>query len=353
MDTDHQPDPAAAAFEALRHDVLGLFPDLTEQARRLGGTETLTRLDTARQRLTDGRLTVLVCGEFNRGKSTLINALLEDPGALIPVGTTYTTNVVTTITHAPRERITATVEHLDGSVEEREIERAEIARYGSENDAAPTGGPRSLALRIETPNPRLTGGLVLVDTPGVGGVHREHTAATAAFLPSADALLFVTDVVKPLTDSELAFLRRAMKAAHTLDHPGGQIFVLNKTDLLPDHEELLRNTVEKVASTTGFPPEELTVVAVSAQSMLDHLTTGDPEDLELSNVSALRATLWRALARRRAQLLLGGALSALDAAAHALARPLEAEAAALGEHDQTELRRLTERIEEQQRRLAD
>ncbi|MET8446058.1 dynamin family protein [Streptomyces sp. NPDC005209] len=345
-------DSRAETFEQLRRQILDLFPDLADRARHQAGEEALARLQTARLRLVDGHLTVLVCGEFKRGKSTLLNALLGETTALCPVGTSFTTNAVTTISYAPEERITVTLENPDGTTEEREIERAEIARYATEG-AGPPGGARVLSVRVLTPNKRLAGGLTLVDTPGVGGVHRDHTAATAAFLPVADALLFVTDVLKPLSEGELAFLRRAMKAARTLGDTEGQIFVLNKTDAVPDYDEILRNTVDKLVRTTGVPADRLTVVPVSSRARLDHLVSGDPEDLELSNFVTLQDVLWSALSRRRAQVLLGGALDALDACAYALIRPCEAEAAALGEHQDEEVRRITAQVEEQRRRLAE
>ncbi|MFD7898273.1 dynamin family protein [Streptomyces sp. NPDC059743] len=342
----------AAVFDRLRGEVLALFPPLTEATARLGGEEALARLDTARERLAEGRLTVVVCGEFNRGKSSLLNALLEEEPPLFPVETSYTTNVVTTVSYGPAERIMVTLEDDSGEVVEREIDRSEIAAYVTESGNS-ANVRRALTVQIRTPNTRLASGLTLVDTPGIGGVHQDHTAATAAFLPSADALVFVTDVVKPLTDSELAFLRRAMKAARTTDDTDGQIFVLTKIDAVPDHTELLRNTVDKLTEATGLSPGELTLLPVSSRAKLDHLVSGDPEDLELSNFTALENTVWAALSRRRAKLLLGGALTGLESCALSLLRPVEAEAAALGDRREEELRRLTAEFTEQQRRLEE
>jgi putative ribosome biogenesis GTPase RsgA len=42
---------------------------------------------------------------------------------------------------------------------------------------------------MESPNPQLKEGLVLVDTPGIGSLNTEHTAITYAFIPNADAIL--------------------------------------------------------------------------------------------------------------------------------------------------------------------
>ena len=65
---------------------------------------------------------------------------------------------------------------------------------------------------MRIPNPLLEGGLTLVDTPGVGGLNAGHAAATLAFLPSADALVFVTDASAELSGPELEFLASARGA---------------------------------------------------------------------------------------------------------------------------------------------
>ncbi|MDT3396027.1 dynamin family protein [Streptomyces sp. B1866] len=342
----------AEAFDRLRREVLQLFPPLTDAARRLGAEEARVRLEAARERLDRGTLTVVVCGEFKRGKSSLLNALLGDVRGLLPVGTDYTTSVVTTVGYGPAEHVTVTTRDADGAVREEEIDRERIADFATERGNA-DNARQALTVRVRVPHPRLAGGLTLVDTPGVGGVYQEHTAATAAFLPQADALLFVTDALRPLTDSELAFLRRAMDSARTTGDTDGQIYVLTKTDAVADYTPLLHDTVDKLHRLTGLPADELTVLPVSSRARLDHLASGDPEDLELSNFPALEEALWAALSRRRAKLLLGGALTDLEACALSLLRPVRAEAAALGDQRERELQRLTADYAGQQRRIAE
>ncbi len=64
-------------------------------------------------------------------------------------------------------------------------------------------------VEVGLPNPFLERGITLVDTPGVGGLNAAHAAATLAFLPSADALIFVTDASAELSRPELDFLASA------------------------------------------------------------------------------------------------------------------------------------------------
>ena len=331
-------------FVTLRADVLGLFAELTDIAQARGAGEAVERLYAARQRLLEERLTVVVCGEFKRGKSSLLNALLDEPG-LFPVDAYYATALITTAGYADRENISVTVAAADGSTRQLPISRAEIASYATES-GNPGNAKRVQAISIQTPNSRLAAGVTLVDTPGVGGVYEEHSAVTLAYLASADALVFVADATQPLLESELAFIRRAAQSAQVTGDTDGQLYVLAKIDAVGDYTAILANTTAKLAEVTGRPAGDLEVVPVSAQAKLDYLSNGFPEYLELSNFAALEEVLWAALARRRARSVLGAALADLDRAAQALLAPIETAARALSGGGDRELTTLAVQMQD-------
>jgi len=315
------------AFDDLRTKTLELFSELSDIAESRGAGEAVQRLATGRQRLLDERLVVVVCGEFKRGKSSLLNALLEEPD-LFPVDAFFATCLITTAGHAPVETITVTVAEEDGSLRQLEIKRGEIASYATEG-----GNPRNVKqaqhISIQTPNPRLASGLTFVDTPGVGGVYEQHSAVTLGFLQNADAVVFVADATQPLLGSELDFIRRAAETARITDDAAGNLFVLTKIDAVADFEEILANTKEKLAEVTGWPADAIPVVPVSARAKLDYLKERSAESLELSNFGALEQVLWAALSKRKGRALLGSALADLDRAAYALLLPIETETRAL------------------------
>ncbi|MFC1419137.1 dynamin family protein [Streptacidiphilus cavernicola] len=337
-------------YDVLREQTLALVPELTAVAEAAGAVEAVRRLDLARQRLEDGRLTVVVCGEFKRGKSSLLNALLEEPG-LFPVDDYYATSLVTTVTYGSEERVTVTLDGVDGTAEEqRRVERAELGDYVTEA-GNPGNGKGVRSVLVETPNPRLASGLTLVDTPGVGGVHTAHTAATTAMLPNADVVLFVTDV-EPLTDSELRFLRRAAVTVRVVDDEDALLFVLTKIDQVADYGPVLADTRGKIAAATGRAEDRVPLVPVSTQAKLNHLAEPDQGDLAMSNFAELERLIWGALARRRARLLLGGALTDLDRSAVALLQPVEAEAESLRAREADAIEALQQALAARQRRLA-
>ncbi len=69
-----------------------------------------------------------------------------------------------------------------------------------------------------------------MDTPGLGSAVRENTATTLNFLPSADAIIFVTSCDAPLTADELGYLRECRSSVRQM------FLVVNKMDLVSEAE---------------------------------------------------------------------------------------------------------------------
>ena len=88
-------------------------------------------------------------------------------------------------------------------------------------------------VEVRVPAPLLEGGLTLVDTPGVGGLNAGHAAATLAFLPSADALVFVTDASAELSGPELEFLASARGAGPPV------LVAVTKIDMYPEWRRII------------------------------------------------------------------------------------------------------------------
>jgi replication fork clamp-binding protein CrfC len=183
------------------------------------------RLRQTRARLADPAVRVLVVGEFKQGKSQLVNALVNAP--VCPVDDDVATAVPTVVKHAETTTVTLVREARDGAPATRtEIPASKIGEYVSE-----AGNPANTAgighCEVGLPRKLLAGGLVLVDTPGVGGLGSAHGAATMSALPSADAVLLVSDAAQEYTAPELEFLDAARKLCPNV------ACVLTKTDLYP------------------------------------------------------------------------------------------------------------------------
>ena len=214
--------------------------------------------------LADPAVTVMVVGEFKQGKSSLINALINAP--VCPVDDDVATAVPTVIRHSEAARAAVVAGGDSDDPVWTEVPVEEARRLVLEGGTGAEG--RRRVVEIGLPRRLLADGLVLVDTPGVGGIGSVHAAATASALPAADALLFVTDASQELTAPELEFLSAVRRLCGTC------CMVVTKIDLYPEWRSMAEADREHLAGSG--PPTE--VLAVS--SVLRELATqADDRDL--------------------------------------------------------------------------
>ncbi|KQC39038.1 hypothetical protein UK82_07610 [Frankia sp. ACN1ag] len=315
-------------FDQLRDRVLAFFPELLDVVGGDLSAAAREMLTAGRDRLAAGRYRVVVCGEFRRGKSSLLNALLERP-RLFPVDVDVTTCAVMTLAWGERESAVAWLR--DATKPDRPSRRvdltlAEVREFVTEQ--ANPGNQRQVELvEITAPIPSLETGLVLVDTPGIGSMNAEHTAATYAFLPNADAILFVTSAMAPLSSRELDFLSDALERSPVV------VVAVTMIDKVVSATAIVDEARRRVAGRTGLDADELLVVALS--SARRQQATAEPDEeltAELvaeSGFPELEAELWGGLAAGCGAAQLGWALDALDSALALGAAPVANELAAL------------------------
>ena len=169
------------------------------------------RLEATGRRLADPLFHTLVVGEFKQGKSSLINALLgtdvcpvdDDVATAVPTMLRWAETPTAVITRNPPADTTA------AALSTSEIVPIDqVPSYVSE--AGNPGNERQVeSVEIGLPSDLLRSGLVLVDTPGVGGLGSTHSAITIGVLPMADAVLFVSDAAQEFSGPELEFLHTA------------------------------------------------------------------------------------------------------------------------------------------------
>jgi small GTP-binding protein len=285
-----------------------LLADLRAALRR--AAEALARLDQgAEDRATleasvaqlDRLFLLVVVGEFNAGKSSLLNALLGQDA--LAVGVTPTTARIHLVRHGP---VLATREGEDGVVE------------------------------VTVPAPALAD-LELVDTPGTNSLARAHEALTRRFVPRADLVLVVTSADRPFSESERAFLAAVREWGKKL------VFVVNRIDILERREQVDEVVAWVRQAAVALLGEEPPVFALSARLALAagedaaaraasglpalerHLATvlGEEERLRLKLANPLGVAN-RLLARDQAGLadrlgLLGDDLATFDEVERAIA----------------------------------
>ena len=243
-----------------------------------------------REKLRRDHFNLVVVGQFKRGKTCLINALLGEE--LLPTAVVPLTSIVTVLTYG--DSLTITVAFQDGR--ELTISRPELADYVTEG-----GNPRNIKAVKEVivayPSATLKDGVRILDTPGVGSIYRHNTDAAYNILPHCDAALFLLSVDQPVGQAELDFLRDVRQYADRI------FFLLNKIDYLREEEmgealsfasEALREAMEA----------EIRLFPVSARLALRGKAEGDAQLIEQSRLPAFAAVLEAFLLREKGKVLL-------------------------------------------------
>jgi len=201
----------ATALEQFGHDV---------------AEDDLRRFHEARQQL-DGLFLLVIAGEFNSGKSSVINALLGE--LVLPEGVTPTTDRINVLRHG-----TVVAEQLREAYLLDRTHPAEVLRE-----------------------------INIVDTPGTNAIIRRHEELTRDFIPRSDLVLFVTSADRPFTESERTFLEQIREWGKKI------VFVVNKIDILSRPEErdqVIRYVAENATGLLGETPQMFAVSARNAQA---------------------------------------------------------------------------------------
>jgi hypothetical protein len=315
-------------------------------ARERGSAAVPARLQRAAAHTT-ATARVAVVGERKRGKSTLVNALV-DHHDLLPRDVDVATNTYIEVV-SPRRlglpEVPAARVHLQsGAVVDADI--SELGRWASEQ-SNPQNARRVAYVQVLLPHPLLDAGLVLLDTPGLGGLLGAHGTMTLNALDQSSALVLVLSAAAPATADELAFLDRAR------GRTGGTVIVESAGPEATDAAAVA--AADRTALAAHHPSLRAAPVhIVSPLDAHDALTEPDPavaaELRELSGIDELaRRLLDDVLApelERQAQLLESEVASCLDE----LAGPDRALVATLGSEDPaTALARARQELAEAER----
>jgi len=311
----------------MSRDALGVLAGI---ARELHADEIARDAESVAARTAENLFYVACVGQFKRGKSTLINALIG--GDLLPTGVVPVTAAITIVRYGATPRVLA---RFAGGLE-REIDRSAIADYVAE-ERNPGNRKQVQAIEINAPSPILASGMCLIDTPGLGSVFETNSETTRRFLPHIDAALVVLGADPPVSGEEASVIEQIARQVPDV------LFVLNKADRLPEDDlaQAAAFTRAALEKRIGRPMQLLIVSAVQRGTRdwtrLEHRLA----ELALTEGAELvRAARDRAIRRIRAAVL-----HEIEEHRRALVVPLE----------ETE-RRLAEtqrRVDEAQRALDD
>ncbi len=235
------------------------------------------------KKLSDRFFSIAVIGEFNRGKSTFINALLSTN--LLPVSVRPSTSALTKISYA--EKPSARIFKKDGSFFETCVEKLHEFSINS------SGAENIERIEVFYPSDILKNGIEIFDTPGINDIGQTADDIVYGLLPGADALIFILDARQILSGSEMSFLKD-----HILKSDAARLFfILNKAELLDENEkkEALKYIHEKLHGLTKHPR----IFMISSKLALNGKCAKDDKITAASMMPAFENSLFEFLSRER------------------------------------------------------
>jgi replication fork clamp-binding protein CrfC len=284
--------------------------------------DLVERMAKAKERINDPQIRVVIAGQLKQGKSQLLNSLLNVP--VSRVGDDETTVVATMVSYGEQATAKLILAGAEGETEAVEIPIADIKNDLRRHPAA--GGRQVLRVAVTANSPLLKGGLVFVDTPGVGGHGQPHLSATLGLLPDADAMLMVSDTSQEFTEPEMTFIRQSFEIC-----PVATV-VATKIDLYPHWREIVE--VNKThLQRAGLP---LTMIPASSLLRSHAIQLNDKELNEESNFPAIVKFLSERVMSRENDRVRDQVLAEIRSAAEHLTLAADSELSALNDPDARE-----------------
>lgn len=227
---------------------------------------------------------VVVLGEFKRGKSTFINALLKSN--ILPMNVLPETATINTVVYNKEPKLQ--VVYQDGSVEEGEITKEYLKNFSALNSNKSVENVRYI--KIGYPVEWLKNNIAIVDTPGVADLDETRSDITYGIIPHANAVIFILDSCSPLTKSEKDFIESRLIPQEIEEI----LFIANRYDCVDEEEEefleKLNNRLRKEFKMDTDHPKikRFKLLPLSALDALEGILNNDKESIEYSGINEVK-----------------------------------------------------------------
>ncbi|MDF2540657.1 MAG: hypothetical protein K0S47_375 [Herbinix sp.] len=304
-------------FTGYRQTVMELTADLNqlkEYSKVLNLNGNVASIDETLEKLANDSFDVAIIGEFKRGKSTLINALLGKE--ILPSDVLPTTATLNRVTYGITPCVS--VKYKNGTSEEVEIDKLNdyVTKLSSESEQKAATVKEAT---IYYPTSYCKNNVDIIDTPGLND-DENMTEVTLSVLPQIDAAIFVIMAQAPFSEYERDFLENKMLTSDM----GRVIFAVNCIDRCDedDAERVIDSiskrinsyVLEKAKKVMGEDSEEFAVYkrkigkpkvfGISAKQALKGKIKGNDELIAKSNYPAFEAELERLLTEERGAISL-------------------------------------------------
>lgn len=292
-----------------------------------------------------GLFRIVVMGEIKKGKSSFINALLGHKD-LVPVCSDVATSTIFKVCYGPE--VGYKVFFLPGSGKKPiVIQVSDLSAYGTE-DGNPANEKQVDFIQVLCPSPILKAGLVIVDTPGLGGLFKQHKRITYQYVPKADAVFLVTDSVEsPIGQAELDLLADLKKVTKHI------FFVQSKSRLVDAdaREARKKNNLRILSEQSGFEKDKIKYFVVDSATKTTADEGKDLKKLDRSGFDDVARFVNGYIRPNVHRLLMARAFMEIRPKVDAVARELDARGAILRAQTEEDRSRLSTELQEQQLRV--
>lgn len=244
-----------------------------------------------------GIFRVVVMGEIKKGKSTFINALLGREN-LVPTVSDIATSTIYKIRYGKENAYRVFFKEGTG-IQPAIISAEEVAAYGTE--AGNPGNEKQVDfIEVICDADILKSGLVIIDTPGLGGTYKEHKKVTWKHVPKADAVFFVTDSYEsPIGQEEIEHLKNVLSITPHI------CFVQSKTDTVSEENAEMRknNNLGILAKNLNLEKSQIPYFPISSVLKEAANEDNDMELLQLSGYPALMSYVHNSLIANKQKIL--------------------------------------------------
>lgn len=277
-------------FKKEKDNLLTIATDVVSLAQGLNDQRAIDALKFLIDGLKGERFHIAVLGNFKRGKSTFINALIGTP--VLPTGVIPVTSIITKLCYS-NEPIA--VAHFNGK-KTSIIPLTELSAYVTES-GNPANVKGVLEVEIFANSSYLRNGVTIVDTPGIGSIFKDNTQTTYDFLSCLDAAIVVIGGDPPVSNEELDFIQDVRKYVDTL------YFIQNKIDRQSENEWKEALSFSKSILSHALE-SEIKIYPLSAKKGLEAKINNNNKSLEESGLSSFETELDRFLAVEKGRVLL-------------------------------------------------
>lgn len=328
------------SYQEMVIKVNGGLEKMEQISRQLNLAEKESALRSSRKKMASHKFSVGILGEFKRGKSTVINSLLE--AEIVPADVVPTTATMNRITYDLTPH--AEVLMKNGSIKTIGVDELKSFVTKLDETCEATAADVEEAI-VYYPCKFCQNGVDIIDTPGLNDDARMNKV-TEEVIPKLDAVILVVAAGAPFSMSEAEFVRNKIMASDL----GKIIFLVNRMDMIrkeADKQKILNEVKKKISTSVLEKMEEIygtdsreyqdaemklgsiQVYPFSALDALEGKMDGDEELIAKSGTREFESALTKMLTEDRGALELYSPLNLLASTVSEISNVVEARKNAL------------------------